>query len=106
MGEGDGVVVVEGEINGAGCAVEGCGADGGIVGVVAAVDFHVGFGGEEAAAVEVDGVGCGLFVGGEDGEVVGEEGGAVDVEEAGGLGGRLGWVGGGRGGGGVGVVVV
>lgn len=107
MGEGDGAVIVEGEIDGAGSVVEGCGADWGrIVWVVAAVDFHVGFGGEEGAAVEVDGVGCGLFVGGEDGEVVGEEGGAVDVEEAGGWGGWLGWVGGGCGGGGVGEVVV
>ncbi len=46
VGEGDGAAV-EGEVHGAGCAVEGCGADGGIwlCGVGdAAVDFHVGFG--------------------------------------------------------------
>lgn len=99
VGERDGAVVVQGEIDSAGGGVEGYGADGGVgVGGVgdAAVDFHVGFGGEEGAGVGVDGVGCGCFVGGEDGEVLGEEGGAVDVEEAGGLRG-LGWVSGGGG---------
>ncbi len=39
----------------------------------------------------MDGVGCGCFVGGKDGEIVGEEGVMVDVEEAG-----TGRVGGGR----------
>ncbi len=94
VGERDGAAA-EGEVDGAGCGVEGCGADGG-VGVRgvgdAAVDFHVGFGREERAAVGVDGVGCGYFVGGEDGEIGGEEGGAVDVEEAG-LGGVCGGIG-------------
>lgn len=101
MGERDGAAVAECEIDGAGGGVECCGADWEFGRVGAAVDFHVGFGGEERAAVEVDGVGGGFFVGEEDGEVVGEEGGAVDVEEKGGLG----WVGGGCGGGGVGEVV-
>ena len=85
---------MEGEVYGAGGGVESCGADGGDDGEVgmigAAVDFHVGFGGEEGGGVGVDGVGCGLFVGGEDGEVGGEEGGGVDVEEEGWGGGRLG----------------
>ena len=86
--------------------MEGHGADGGIGGRGvgdAAVDFHVGFGGEERAAVGADGVCCGCFVGGEDVEVVGEEGSAVDVEEAGDLG-ELGLVGAGGGGGVVGEV--
>ena len=94
---------MKGEVDGAGCAVEGYGADGGIWLCKvedAAVDFHVGFGGEETAAVGVDGVGCGCFVCGEDDEIVGEGGAVVDVEEAGtaGVGGeRFGWVCGGGG---------
>ena len=93
---------MEGEIDGAGDGVEGCGADGridgvGAVGDGAAVDFHVGFRRDEGAAVGVDGVGCGCLVGGEDGEIAGEEGGAVDVQEAGLGGGRLGGVCGGGG---------
>lgn len=95
MGEGDGAAVVKGEVDGAGGGVEGCGADGGSGGVGATVDFHVGFGREEAGAVGVDSVGCGCFVGGEDGESAGEEGSLVDVEEKGLGGGRLGGIGGG-----------
>ena len=102
VGEGGGAAVTECEVDGRGRGVEGCGADEELIGgVVATVDFHVGFGGDEIAVVGVDGVGCGGFVGAEDGEVVGEEGGAVDVEEVGGwgVGGEeLRWGGGGGGG--------
>ena len=98
MGYGD-AAVRQGEVHGAGGGVEGYGADWeiGVCGVGdAAVDFHVGFRREEGAAVGVDGVGCSSFVGGEDGKILGEEGGLVDVEKAGTWRG-LGWVcGGGR----------
>ena len=97
VGYGD-AAVRQGEVHGAGGGVEGYGADRGIrvCGVGdAAVDFHVGFRREEGAAVGVDGVGCSSFVGGEDSEIAGEEGGLVDVEEAGTWG--AGWAGGGGG---------